>query len=192
MARFYDIILKDSPDGLSFVDHISKYSDGHARDNGAIHHSRNNPIEWPIVETGEIVEGEEAGESYAVTALAQEAVWDDGAIRAATQGEIDMLVAFNVAQIAATQAEALSKAKAYIGDLVMAIQGNLMTLGYTLPCDSAKVLSELTAKSLARELSDDQQTAKTDLGLLYSTLRNKKVTDEDIADLFAYIQGGGE
>ncbi|MCP4528928.1 MAG: hypothetical protein GY833_23915, partial [Aestuariibacter sp.] len=106
MAKFTDVILKDSPDGLSFVDHIAKYSDGHARDNGAVHHSRNNPIEWPIVETGEIVEGEEAGESYAVTALAQEAIWDDGAIRAATQEEIDRLVAFNVAQIAATQAEA--------------------------------------------------------------------------------------
>jgi len=192
MARFYDVILKPSPDGLSFVDHIAKYSDGHARDNGAVHHSRNSPIEWPVVETGEVVEGEEAGESYAVTEVAQEAIWDDGAIRAATQEEIDMLVAFNVAQITAAQAEALSKAKAYIGELVMAIQGNLMTLGYTLPCDSARVLSELTAKSLARELSEDEKEAKSDLADLYMMAQVKGAHDSDIADLFVYIQGGGE
>jgi len=80
MARFTDVILKDSPSGLSFVGYIDDYSDGHARDNGAIHSTRNDPIKWPV-------ENDE---------LAQEAIWDDigKTIRAATQEELDALAQF--------------------------------------------------------------------------------------------------
>jgi len=97
MAEFTDVILKASPDGMAFVGRIARYSAGHRRNNAAVHSTRNDPIEWPIVDG----------------VKAEEAIWENAAIRAATVEEVDALRVLE-AQVAADRKEIADNLRAAV------------------------------------------------------------------------------
>ena len=99
--------------------------------------------------------------------------------------------AHDAATIAA-QTAALSKAKAKIGLLVSALRARLVAVGWDLPCDSQELMLDLISRSDADAMTPQQEKAKSELIDMYIMLLLAGATDQQIADVWAYIQAGGE
>ena len=183
MAKFYDIILKpEQPNGIQFVDRIDEYSDGHARDNGAIYRSRNEPIKWPTVETGEVINYEMYGEQpFAVTAPADEAIWEDGAIRSATADEIAQLTELE----ATAEANRISALAAIHGDDLIRLDVLMKQIGMTYPTDPEVVEANIG------ELVDAGSESALVVGLAIERQWERLAeVQDDLLDIWDAIKAG--
>ena len=114
MATWHGVKLKDGPEGIDRVDRIDRYSDGHERDGYALN-SRNQPITWPQIETGE-TQADDDGGTYPVMESAPEAILEGGTVRAATAEELAAIQAWSDGQ---EQARIAALAADHGADLMM-------------------------------------------------------------------------
>ena len=72
-------------------------------------------------------------------------------------------------------------------DQVTSLARNLRILGYTLPGDGRTIMADIIRRSLAGQLSAQQQDARRDVTDVYLILQGSGITDAQVNAVWAYI-----
>ena len=75
------------------------------------------------------------------------------------------------------------------GTKVTALSALLGVVGWEIPCNPAEVDADLISRSMAGTLTPEQQQAKGDIADIYMMLQGQSVSNEDIADIKAFVEG---
>jgi hypothetical protein len=74
------------------------------------------------------------------------------------------------------------------GKAVMALQMYLDMVGWSIPCDAAAVTEDLITRSVQKTLTPEQEHAKGEIADIYTMLSLQNVSNDDIADIKAFME----